>query len=119
MRRSCASSPYVTPGGSRAVLNARYARSAARRWAALPQDPPRPCNCAHVWLTEISVPVDAMQAVQDACECCGAPAGRRCWLAGYITNEKALPTGYEGAFGPGRMAYVFVCPGRIAQERLL
>lgn len=58
----------------------------ARRWAAMPMAPTRPCGCTMKWLTEISMPVSANAAVERACPCCGA----------------------------GIVAYVDVCPARLA-----
>lgn len=98
-----------------AALKPAWEASAQRRRARWPKDPPRPCDCTHIWLTEISWPVNALDAVASACPCCGARAGARCWMAGYVEKPK-----FDGVGGLGRLAWVYVCPARLyGQGRLL
>jgi hypothetical protein len=68
------------------------------------------CGCRPVWLTSLSVPVSAEDAVSIDCPCCGAPKGKRCrggaagWLPGKLE---------QGA------AYVDVCPARLEVQAKL
>lgn len=68
------------------------------------------CGCTALWLTEISEPVSVNDAVAKPCECCGAPAGRRCH--GGVSGFIPAPRGFNGPFGADRMAYADVCPER-------
>lgn len=67
------------------------------------------CGCAPRWLTSVSEPVTAEQAVEKRCPCCEAPAGRRCvgGVAGWLPDKR------------GKRAHVDVCPARIEVQATL
>jgi hypothetical protein len=67
------------------------------------------CGCHARWLTSVSQPVSAEQAVAKACPCCGAPAARRCigGVAGWLPGKQ------------GERAYVDVCPARLEVQATL
>jgi hypothetical protein len=66
------------------------------------------CGCAPKWLTSVSEPVAAEEAVKEPCACCGAPAGKSC------------NGGSAGWLGDARTrAFVDLCPGRLELQRSL
>lgn len=66
------------------------------------------CGCAPKYLTTVSVPVTAENAVKQPCPCCGAAAGKRCagGTAGWLDAAHTR-------------AWVDVCPGRLEVQRSL
>lgn len=68
------------------------------------------CGCSPRWLTSISEPVSAEDAVSRRCPCCGAAVGRRCvgGVAGWLPGKR-----------DARVAYVDVCPARLERQEAL
>jgi hypothetical protein len=69
-----------------------------------------PCGCAPQWLTTVSQPITAEEAVAEPCRCCEAPARRRCigGRSGWLPQDLKRPG--------ERRAHVQVCPARLALD---
>lgn len=69
------------------------------------------CGCRPRWLTTLSEPIGAEQAVTRPCPCCGAEAGRRCMggTAGWLPDRP----------GRDRAAWVDVCPARLEAQQTM
>lgn len=66
------------------------------------------CGCAPKWLSSVSEPIGAEEAVKQPCPCCGASTGKRCagGSAGWLDDAHTR-------------AFVDVCPARLEIQRSL
>lgn len=77
------------------------------------------CGCRPLWRTSLTSP-SAEEAVEHACPCCHAPAGMRCvgGSAGWLGPVPKMWAAIGELLGITRVAYVDVCPERLARPHL-